>query len=366
MLNLLSKTRSGHLLRPYYYGEHRWDDYLIDIQETIAELETDGNVSISHQSSVGDVDVLAITLDDINAGIEDLGARFEWGFSLMLDRQEKQIGLLNQIVDQLSAIREAVQLPATTRAKELFILGQRDLRKGLFPEALQKFLAAERENQVNFPLQLQIGKLLLYGRNATDNVIDLPKAEQHFYLASRYAGRSQKWLKYHGIALFHAAIAAYLIGEKENLAGRTDSMKKCLERALNSVGFAVTTWPAAELYYLAAKCCALLSHKEEALANLAILAERDPIGYSAKADRDEDFFLIRNDVRALFRPAVEKGEAARAVRLRAEKTARIAELHAEETSCATSVKVTPPSECLHIGQSGNFCSLCGSALRVRW
>ena len=368
MPDFLSTIRSGHVLRPYYYGRHKWDNYLVDIQETIAALKT---ADTSARGGVN-LDALSVTLDDLATGIEDLGAKFEWGFALMIEQQEKQIALLNQIVGQLDAIREAVQLPSTTRARELFILGQKDLRRGLYPEALQKFLAAERENQVNFPLQLQIGKLFLYGKNATDNVIDLLKSEQHFFLASRYAGRSQKWLKYHGVALFHAAIAAYLIGEQEKLAGRTDSMRKCLERALDSIKFPVTTWPVAELYYLAAKCRVLLGHKDRALANLKILAERDPVGYSAKVNRDMDFSPVRTAARDIFYPVVEKIKTDRAARLRRLNLPDdfnlpdVVEWPVPAGSWGATPSVSSDKtllrKCSHSGQVGNFCSLCGSPL----
>ncbi len=307
MSNFLSTIRSGHVLRPYYYGAHKWDNYLVDIQETIAGLKTSNNTTVSEVSG-SDVDELSFTLSDLSSSIEDLGAKFEWGLTLLIDGQERQIKLLNQIVGQLDAIREAVQLPSTTRARELFSLGQNDVRNGFLPEALKKFLAAEQINEVNFPLQLQIGKLLLYGKNQTDDVIDLAKAEKHLLLASRYAGHlSKKWVKYHGISLFHAAVAAYLIGEREKLAGRSDSMQKCLERALVAIGFAAQSWPeGSELYYLAAKCHALLGQEAESLANLVILAERDLIGYAAKVDQDQDFDTIRNEARVSFRIALAR------------------------------------------------------------
>ncbi len=179
MPNALSKFRLPHPVRQYYYGQHNWENYLIDIQETIAELKFDTSpdfnpgfdmLSGTLDNLSSGIEELGETLDDLVTGVEELGAKFEWGFTLMIDCQERQIKILDEIVNHLSAIREAVQLPSTTRAKELFILGQRDFQRGLLPEALQKFLAAERENQVNFPLQLQIGKLLLYGKSRTSSV----------------------------------------------------------------------------------------------------------------------------------------------------------------------------------------------------
>ncbi len=238
------------------------------------------------------------------AGIEELRAEFEWGFTLMVDRMEQQIQALNRIVGQLDAIREAVQLPSTTRARELFALGLRDQQKGFLPEALEKFLAAEQENKVNFPLQLQIGKLFLYGKDQNSDLIDLPKAEQHLLLAARYATVETEYLKYHGEALFHAAIAAYLIGQLEKAAGHSDAMQKCLERALTALANAARSWPDfSEIVYAQAKCHALLWQKQEALAKLKNLSDRDR-RYFAKMSQDRDFDAIRSDAEDVFRTAI--------------------------------------------------------------
>jgi hypothetical protein len=291
MSNPSNSLRLPHAFRPYYYGPHKWEDYLIDIQEAIL---------------AGAYPQQQPLQETLIAGIEELRAEFQWGFTLLVDRLEQQIKALNQIVGQLDAIRQAVQLPSTTRARELFTLGQRDQQKGLLPEPLEKFLAAERENKVNFPLQLQIGKLLLYGKDQNSDVIDLPKAEQHLLLAARYAAVEKGYLKYHGESLFHAAIAAYLIGQQEKATGHSDAMQKCLERALIALSSAARSWPEfSEIVYVQAKSHALLGQKQEAIASLRNLSDRDR-RYFAKMSQDRDFDAIRSEAEDVFRRAIEE------------------------------------------------------------
>jgi hypothetical protein len=192
---------------------------------------------------------------------------------------------------------------------------------------LKKFLRAEREDEANFPLQIMIGKLFLYGVNGTNNVIDLPNAEKHMLLAARYTGPAENQRKRRGESFFHAALAAYLIGEEESQAGRTDAMLECLKRALTHLQLAMNAFPEfSEIHYLAAKCLVGVGREKEALTGLAILAERDPIGYSAKVAQDKDFDIIRNEVNEVFRREMARREVKRIAKLRAE---REAELQAE-------------------------------------
>ncbi len=195
-------------------------------------------------------------------------------------------------------------------------MGQRDHQIGLLPEALEKFLAAEHLNKVNFPLQLQIGKLFLYGKTNQDDIINLPKAEEHFLLAARYAGAEEKWGKCRGEALFHAAITSYLLGEQLKNSGHLDAAQESLESALARLQSAIDSWPAfTESYYLAAKCHALLGQKEKALDNLEILSDRDR-RYFAKMSKDRDFDSIHGEASEIFQNAIiNPGPTARAAQI---------------------------------------------------
>ena len=233
----------------YYYGEHKWDEYLLDIQDTIESGHAADQKAMQKQANdraaanEEHLDVLREQAehmrhieDALESGLEELRAEFEWGFSLMVDRMDTQIEHLSQIAARLDAIHKTLQSPLRTQARELFQLGLEHFHKGLLDRALEAYLKAEEKNEVDFPLQLQIGKLYLYGRDEDDNVIDCTKAEKHLLLAARYAdaekGTFSQWNVYCGEAYFHAAVAAYLIGEGEQAAGHWDSMRVRLERAL--------------------------------------------------------------------------------------------------------------------------------------
>jgi tetratricopeptide (TPR) repeat protein len=219
----------------------------------------------------------------------------------MVDRMETQI-------DLLSAIHGTLQAPLMTQVRELFKLGQDHYKKGLLDKALEAFLRAEQKNDVDFPLQLQIGKLFLYGRSRSVDVVDLNKAAQHLLLAARYAEAEQstvpKWRQYCGEAYFHAGVATYLMGEPEQAAGRLDSMCAHLERALEYLSRAGSLCPDfTEIFYTRAKCYALLGRTAEALGEFELLSDRDR-RYLAKAEQDRDFDALRADVERVFLQAI--------------------------------------------------------------
>src|ERR1039457_1373655 len=271
---------------PYYYGKQKWDNYLLDIQQTIEAGNTVQRQSFEFQAKALDTaQAQARRMEGaLQGGFEELRAEFEWGFTLMVDRMDAQIDQLSQIAASLDAIHKTLQSPLLTQARELFQLGQERFRKGLLDKALEAYLQAEQKNEVDFPLQLQIGKLFLYGRDEDDDVIDLPQAEKHLLLAARYAdaekGTFPQWNEYCGQAYFNAAVAAYLIGEQEQAVGHSDSR---LERALKYLTKAATLWPRFnEIVYTQAKCHALVGQTQDAAQKLEILSDRDR-RYFAKA-----------------------------------------------------------------------------------
>jgi hypothetical protein len=326
-------VKTPRLLGPYYYGQHKWDNYLLDVQETIEsgnaireqslKLQSE-SVALAHEH-VEHLRLQSEQLRDVQetlqGGLEDLRAEFEWGFTLMVDRMETQIDHLSEIAARLDAIHKTLQSPLLTQARELFQLGQEHFRKGLLDKSLAAYLKAEEKNDVDFPLQLQIGKLFLYGRDEDDDVIDLALAEKHLLLAARYAdaekGTFPQWNGYCGQAYFHAGVAAYLIGEEAQAAGNSDSRRTCLERALGYLGKAAVLWPRfTEIVYTQAKCHALLGQTQEALKKLQILSDRDR-RYFAKSTRDGDFEALRVEIEELFKQAtVSPGPLARATELK--------------------------------------------------
>jgi hypothetical protein len=178
------------------------------------------------------------------------------------------------------------------------------LQKGLLPEALKAFLKSAEKNETDFLVQLQIGKLYLYGQNSTDNVIDLPSAEKHLRLAARYAYSEIQHLpetaKFCGEAFLHAAISCYAQANEKWLRGDVEAAKNFSEQAVELSEDATKVYPQlAEAFYHHAKFAALSGDSETAVNSLrtAILADRN---YCLKADADKDFDGIREYVFNLF------------------------------------------------------------------
>jgi tetratricopeptide (TPR) repeat protein len=235
-------------------------------------------------------------------------ADFHWGFTLMVDRMDRQFEVLSKVAGHLDAIHKTLQSPLMTQARELFHLGQERFRKGLWDKALEAFLEAEKKNDVDFLLQLQTGKLLLYGRNESNNVVNLTEAERHLLLAARFAQAEKdslpEWKTFCGQAHFHAAVAEYLIGEQRYKEGQTQATKQYLRNALEHLTMAVGLWPEfTETLNLQAKCHSLLGERQSALAKLQILSDRDR-RYYAKAKQDQDFRRLLPDIEAIFRGAL--------------------------------------------------------------
>jgi tetratricopeptide (TPR) repeat protein len=317
------------IIGPYYYGKRKWDNYLLDIQQTIesgnaanrqgARLQSEA-LEIAHEQ-VEELRQQTEQLRNIDqtlqSGLEELRAEFEWGFTLMVDRMDTQINLLSKVAAELDAIHQTLKSPLINQAQELFRLGEQHFNEGLLDRALKDFLDSEQKNEVHPLLQLQIGKLYLYGCSDTYNLVDLPQAERHLLLAARYADAKKKtlskWSDLCGQAYFHAGVASYLIGEQEQTAGHPDSMRTCLERALGHLAKAAALWPRfTEILYTKAKCHALLGQIQDAEQNLEALSDRDR-RYSAKAAQDDDFNAFRAGVEVLFKRATESpGPLARA------------------------------------------------------
>src|SRR5579859_5006047 len=148
------------ILGTYYYGKYNWDNYLLDIQMTIASMRAAYRESIQLQSEALDVareqvegqrqklEQLRYLEQTLESGFEELRAEFEWGFTLMVDRMDRQVERLSRIAASQDAIQKSSQSHLLTQATELFQLGQQHQRKGALAEALETYLKAEQKNNV--------------------------------------------------------------------------------------------------------------------------------------------------------------------------------------------------------------------------
>ena len=142
---------SNSLLRPYYYGERSWDRYLLDIQEAVEEgnrlrtktLEVSQEQSAELRRQTAEYVRVHETLQD---GLDEMRSEFQWGFSLIVDRMDRQIALVTKVVAKLDEIHKTLRSPLMTQARELFQIGRERTSKALLDKALEAFLQSEQKN----------------------------------------------------------------------------------------------------------------------------------------------------------------------------------------------------------------------------
>lgn len=331
---------SNYLFRPYHYGSKKWEDYLIDVQQSVEAGNTLQRRSIKTQEQAitaarglieshdRQTERLTSLEESLKGGLEALCSEVNWGFTLLADRMDRQIEVLSQVAASIDAVHQTLRTPLMTQARELYDLGQDRFQKALLDKALEAFLQSAEKNEVYFPLQLQIGKLYLYGKDEDDDVINLVSAEKHLLLAARYAesekGNLPAWGRHCGEALFHAGVSAYLLGGVEFENGQTDSMRICLERSLKHLDRSKSLWPEfSETLYTQAKCHARLGNIDELRELFVHLADWDR-RYFSKSEQDGDFAPFRGVIEEVLTSAISNpGKNARALKASIEETRRL-------------------------------------------
>lgn len=296
-------------VHPYYHGQHRWDNYLLDIQSAVEK-----NSNILHeqteelQEQTEELRFQTQELGNIRANIEGMREEMEWGFMLIAERMDRQTELFSKALEKLDEIQKTLKSPLMTQAWELFELGEQRLRQGLLDKALDVYLQSEQKNEVNFLLQRRLGMLFLEGINSECNVIDFAKAEQHLLLAARYAQASEKiepnWKYFCAEAYYRAGNAAYLMGEQCTQVSDIEGMHRCLNRSLEYLSKALALRPDfTQCLYSQAKCHALLGQESKALEIFRALSDRNR-NYS-EILQDKDFDRIRADIKKIFESALD-------------------------------------------------------------
>jgi tetratricopeptide (TPR) repeat protein len=296
-------------LFPYYYGEHRWDNHLLDIQDAVeqnSDLLREQTEELQEQTE--ELRRQTEEMSNIRIGIERMREEMHWGFMLVADRMDRQIEQFSKALQKLEAIHKTLQSPLMTQAKELFEVGEQRLNQGLLDKALEAYLQSEQKNEVNFLLQRRIGMLFLEGVSRECDVIDFAQAEKHLLLAARYAHAAEKtepdWPWFCAEAYYRAGNAAYLAGEQKFKAGDLDGMRACLERSLQHLGKAVAVRPElTPCLYSQAKCYALLGQDDAALERFNVLVDRNR--NHSEVLKDKDFDRMRSSIEQVFRSALE-------------------------------------------------------------
>lgn len=267
---------------PYRYGDNKWDDYLLDVQRAIVH------------SSMAQVAAVHEAADQATRHLDGVRADLNWGFTLLHDQLESNLQELRAISERLRRIESILAAPQLTRAREAFSIGLQHLRQGLLVKALERFAEAETINDVDFLLQLNFGKLLLYGRNEDENVVNLDSAESHLTLARRYAAAARVDLgtsveSHIAESSYHLAVTAYLRSSIAASEGDLSSGTEHLQTALRWLQQIATPTP--QHLYLLAQCWSLLGHSDDANQILLQLADADR-SYPLLAQQNPDFAAI--------------------------------------------------------------------------
>lgn len=297
----------------YCFGEQAWERYLLEAGFRLA-----GCGATWPELARNCANVLLPSLSDETRRIVGeqwipgqwadeqpwFAACFNYALVLPAARTPENIGHIKETARKLEDADPDSTSPAFVRARELFDIGMRRLSQGLIEKAVESFRRSEQENELNFLLHLQLGKLYLYGVDEYVNVIDLPQAERHLRASARFArlhpAGPSVCNEFAAEAYFHAGVACYAQASAAVLSREPNRQSLFLETGLSHLARAVDLSPAlAEAHYHRAKLRARLGQGEPAIEALRTAVLADP-NYCLKADVDPDFALIRPLLLALF------------------------------------------------------------------
>jgi formylglycine-generating enzyme required for sulfatase activity/tetratricopeptide (TPR) repeat protein len=216
---------------------------------------------------------LSWDVQEVGRGVSELNATFQWGFGEMLT----QMNRLNNAVSELVRI---AQTPVQTEANEHFQIANDALRRHLYTEALEEVEKAIAKYRLEWRYYSLAGTIRLGNVSGGLEFLDLPKAEEHFLLAAKYAGADNP--KDAARAFLAASWAAYCQG-KNGPALKYAEEAMALDPRL------------AEAMFQAAKVLMALSDPETGLAHLAKAIALDKC-YALKAAADGDFQRYQSEL----------------------------------------------------------------------
>lgn len=282
---------------PYYTGTRRWDDYLLDM---IAAVEDAGDritdeVSRSAAQAAKDAARARQSAESASAAhtdaLREVRETAEWGFTLLYDQSEQQIAWLTEISEQLDGIARTLRSPQRTRCREQIRAGHDLMLRGYYGKALVRFEAALALDDTDFQLQLLLGKLLLYGRNARESVVDVPRAISSLELAMDYASTERIAVEAAGdvqaAAQRHLGIGLFVAAGEADRAGAPEVAERYLQKALQVLRPPRSRAAA----FVRARCLAVLGREQEAVAAIRELAD-GRLGYARLAAENPELARI--------------------------------------------------------------------------
>jgi tetratricopeptide (TPR) repeat protein len=211
-------------------------------------------------------------LQGVSGQISELNATFHWGFGQMLAG-------IGRMSDTLAELVKIAKTPAQTAAYEQYEIARDAFRQGLYIECLESLEKAIGGDQASTGYKLEWrfhqmkGTIYLGFVGADLPLVDLPKAEETFLLAARYA--KSDYPDHAGQAFLSAGWAAYCQGKMTEALSHTEQAM-----AINP--------KLGEAFFQAAKVRMALGDVDKALPVLAKAIDLDRF-YALKAAADGDF-----------------------------------------------------------------------------
>lgn len=234
-------------------------------------IETANKIVVSQDRIARGIDDLSIGVDRLSNGVESLKSMFYWGFSEIVWQLEQQRDLLINI-------KEILEAPLDTQAKELKKRAEEAYKNGWMEDALEDFLESEKINKYDFIVHQYIGNIYFFEKK------NLEKSLSYCEKALKYSTPKSN---YHAsLALLHIGLINYI--------------KEDFQKAIEATSEAIRLSPKLlEAYYQHAQYCAVQGNYGNAIQDLEIAIKGDKY-YCLKAETEEDFSGMKNKLNELF------------------------------------------------------------------
>jgi tetratricopeptide (TPR) repeat protein len=333
------------------YGEHKWDNYLVDIargqvestkylgraissaqgfvsesqSKDIAKLSDALGASLEHQSSqfadaVDDIysnlrgelqansdraldaferlsDAQEIQTSRVVDLLDVMQSRLYMGFSVLDERLQVQIQLSHQILEKLAGIEGILNNPTSTQAQEFLRLGETHLTQGLDTEALELLKRSETLYTVNPALHIYMGQIYL----ASAEHQNREEARKHFRLAVRYADAIKAdlgesvWMRARDRACRGLATVAFTESSDAKCVGDSERAAKLLLETIDLISYSPRS---SKTEYLRSAALVLSGKKQESLIAMRLVVDRLP-QLLIEAIADPNFGEILDDLKRI-------------------------------------------------------------------
>lgn len=233
------------------------------------------------------------SLSSIENSVANLGASFDYSIGLLIDQNKITNDLLKQLLD-------TAKLPDRELSRRYYIKQAVERYKsGLFSEALDAFLEAEKLDIADYKVLYRIGSIKL---NSLQD-LNVPQALDYFLRAGKYSYAIGGETEFQSLCLLNAAFCSFILKNDK------DAIDYCNESIRLNPGFGEPYFLAAKIYASSRNCNHMTTYLEK-----AIKIDRN---YCLKTDADRDFDYCRNNVLHLFE------------KLRAESAIEAKDLHSK-------------------------------------